>query len=276
MEKCSYFIQEKALFGSFPSREIVESLEEIGIRHFINLTSKNESKIVPYSTKYNYINYPIADRKIPHNWKTFAQLILRICNIINNLQDNEKIYIHCKGGHGRSGILVACILCYLHKLKPDEALELTNKFHSNRKCMKDKWRKLGSPQDKRQKDFVRNFFKPIKINSMYGLTAGFHNFSPLSVYIPSIGTFYNAHAALQYQCKENCLEEEKVNCMYDILKYKFLQHEKIYKVLISSGLGPIIKISTDRFWGENGDGIGKNIYGKLLDKLRDKFLTEDI
>ena len=44
MERCSYFIQNKALFGSFPTQEVVHILEELGVRCFIDLTNSDESK----------------------------------------------------------------------------------------------------------------------------------------------------------------------------------------------------------------------------------------
>ena len=36
-----------------------------------------------------------------------------------SLVNNEKIYIHCKGGHGRAGLVVSCILCYTCRLSSE-------------------------------------------------------------------------------------------------------------------------------------------------------------
>ena len=159
MERSSEFIENKALFGSYPSQLDVDYFESINVRYYIDLTFENESKIVPYITKHTYIRYPIEDRKVPTNFKSFAMFIVKICSIITNLQ-NEKIYLHCRGGHGRSGIVVSCILSYLFKMSPVEAMEKTNFFHNNRKEMKEKWRRIGSPQSFLQKQFVINCFEP--------------------------------------------------------------------------------------------------------------------
>jgi hypothetical protein len=35
MERSSYFIKDKALFGSYPTQESVEELEKEGVRYFI-------------------------------------------------------------------------------------------------------------------------------------------------------------------------------------------------------------------------------------------------
>lgn len=156
MNKTSFFIEDKALFGGHPTQEHVTVLEEFGVRHFIDLTYDNEFNIIPYQTKYNHISYPINDLSVPTDCFTFTQFIYQICEIIINLKEDEKIYVHCKGGHGRSGIVVACILHELVFKDVDEALEHTMIAHSKRLEMRLKWRIIGSPQTDEQKKFVRH------------------------------------------------------------------------------------------------------------------------
>ena len=99
MDNSSYFIKDRALFGSFPSQESVLELEENGVRYFVDLTDiSKEKKIFAYSTKYTYINYSIDDHSIPNDIITFSAFIIKISNIIKNLKKDERVYIHCKGG----------------------------------------------------------------------------------------------------------------------------------------------------------------------------------
>ena len=163
MDYCSFFIKDKALFGSFPTQERVEELEENGVRYFINLTHDHESKITPYKTKYKYIQFPIRDGAVPTSYSLFGRLLLQLINIIENLGQKDRLYLHCKGGHGRSGLVVACILSYMFKLHPKEAIQQTTNFHSHRKIMRERWRILGSPQTKIQKSFVYHFFEDTRI-----------------------------------------------------------------------------------------------------------------
>lgn len=299
MDRCSFFIPNKALFGSFPSQQTVDLLEEKGVRVFVDLTDSGEYQTVPYQTKYKYINYPIEDRQIPTDWKSFAQLIIEISRLINDLDEEQMIYIHCRGGHGRSGILVACILCYHLNLSPDDAIHQTSRFHSLRPELKDKWKRLGSPQGKKQKDFVRRFFRPLYFGHQDNeYTTGLNNNSNHSVTINGI-TFPNAGMAFQsfrtssnsseyigkllknefdpsyVKANDPSWEEHKVEYMYKVLKYKFSQHPLLRYNLLNTGLRPLVKVSMDSFWGNGNTGDGRNLHGKIISKIRECMLIDD-
>jgi predicted NAD-dependent protein-ADP-ribosyltransferase YbiA (DUF1768 family) len=297
MDRSSYFVKNKALFGSYPSQEQVNLFETFGVKFFIDLTFTGEKRIIPYKTNCEYIQYPIQDRRVPTDWKRFAQFIIKIGNIIKNLDDNEWIYLHCKGGHGRSGVVVACLLCYLYKMHPSDALSKTSRYHSRRKEMREKWRKMGSPQTRSQKYFVAKFFEPLFIYNNYTtyFSTGFNNDSDFSVMIPGFGLFPTATSAFNafkdpnnikyvgslemtldideiYRISSTCnvrkdWEKIRESIMYLVLKHKFDQHKIIRNNLISTGLRPIIVLSDDVFWGRL-EGVGHNMLGKLLMKLR--------
>ena len=65
MESSSYFIKDKAMFGSFPTQQSVYELEKEGVKHFIDLTYHDEKKIVHYITSQTYLNFHIMDQNIP-------------------------------------------------------------------------------------------------------------------------------------------------------------------------------------------------------------------
>lgn len=308
MEKCSYFIKDKALFGGFPTQNEVENLENHHeVKYFINLTCNDETKITPYITKYTYIHYPIQDRKIPENWHTFSIFIIKVATIIKNLKNNDRLYLSCRAGHGRSGTVVACLLCYIYNLKPPEALKLTNEYHNNRVEMKQKWRDIGAPQTRTQKTFVYKFFETLYFYRAYkiGKTVGFSNFSYHSIYIPNFGLFPTSEAALQAYKDPNNTEyvnkqleaktpaiskklgrlcnlrpdwfEVRVNIMKNILILKIEQHPDFKENLLSTGLREIIESSRfDNFWGIGSENQGLNMLGKLLMEIRNEYYIKDI
>ena len=53
---------------------------------------------IQIKTKYCYINYPIDDHSTPIDLVSFSSFIIKISNIIKNLNDGERLYLHCKGG----------------------------------------------------------------------------------------------------------------------------------------------------------------------------------
>lgn len=265
MNNCSYFIKDKALFGSFPTQESVEELEHEGVRYFVDVTDHEEKKITPYKTKYNYMNFPIKDHYVPTDWVAFSKFILKVANLIKNLKNDERLYINCLGGHGRSGVVVSCLLCYIFNLTPQQALDYTTKCHSNRLVMREKWRKIGSPQTFLQKKFVHKFLEPLKIyhlhkNSIY---LGFSNISNHSVTIDE-KTFENSEQAIKYEFEKN-LETNKIIVIKDILKAKFDQNKDIQKNMINTGLRPFVYHASKNIKND------KNILGKILTEIRNEY-----
>lgn len=59
------------------------------------------------------------------------------------------------------------------------------------------------------------------------------------------------------------------NVMYEALKAKFTQHEELNELLLATGDKILIEhTENDSYWGDSGDGSGKNRLGKLLMRLR--------
>jgi ribA/ribD-fused uncharacterized protein len=304
MERSSYFIKDRALFGSFPSQEAVEELEKLGVRYFVNLTHGYERKITPYKTQYNCISYPITDHQVPEDRLHFASFIVKLADTVYDLEKGELMYIHCKGGHGRAGIVVACLLCHIFGLTPCQALEHTTMYHSNRKTMREKWRQIGSPQTYQQKGFVHQLCKSVNFYRAYkvGRTAGFSNFCTFPVNIEGFGKFPTSEAALQaYKDPANTeyvrkqltsrsplasknmgnrikrrddWETVREGLMLRILRKKFSQYPYLRRTLLATGLSPIIQRSRcDAVWGDGG-GTGQNLLGKLLARLRTRYQRE--
>lgn len=195
MECASYFIDNRAMFGGYPSQDQVTLMELLGFRYFINLTSPTENKIKPYKTTptSKYISFPIVDGHHPPSDNKLHGLVYKLCEILSDTDD--KIYVHCKGGHGRSGVIVALVTSVFFNVSADVALKHTNRCHNNRKEMRDIWRHMGSPQTVEQKNFVRRL---CSVNNVKH-TSILHNKYPRDIQIPGsneiFGSVENAHIA---------------------------------------------------------------------------------
>ena len=69
--------------------------------------------------------------------------------------------------------------------------------------------------------------------------------------------------------RRNDWESVKEDVMYKALQAKFSQHEKLRQLLLGTGERELIEHSPhDSYWGDGGNGTGKNRLGVLLLKLR--------
>jgi ribA/ribD-fused uncharacterized protein len=64
-------------------------------------------------------------------------------------------------------------------------------------------------------------------------------------------------------------ESAKVNVMMKALRAKFSQHADLRELLLETGDQMLVEHTTnDSYWGDGGDGSGKNMLGQLLMRLR--------
>lgn len=66
-------------------------------------------------------------------------------------------------------------------------------------------------------------------------------------------------------------ERVKNTIMYVAVRAKFQQHIDIRQILLSTGSVDIVEhTANDSYWGDGGNGRGKNCLGKILMKVREE------
>jgi ribA/ribD-fused uncharacterized protein len=66
-------------------------------------------------------------------------------------------------------------------------------------------------------------------------------------------------------------ESVKVGIMREVVRAKFSQHDDIRQLLLSTGDAKIVEhTENDSFWGDGGDGSGKNMLGRILMEVREE------
>jgi len=139
-------------------------------KYFYDLTCEGE--LTPYATYLPndtcYFRFPISDCGVPSSTATVARLLQEIIyRGENGSPHHGYIYIHCWGGVGRTGTIVACLYAYLMRglgLNADEIysramLQLQESFS---RCPKSKTR--VSPENHLQRSFVRKFIENECVN----------------------------------------------------------------------------------------------------------------
>src|ERR1700738_4046094 len=156
----------KFLAGEYPgdkdpvkTRKKIKQFLAAGIRHFIDLTKPVE--LVPYDAilseearnsgiRTTYQRFPILDNSVPSDLDHLAEILFAIDG---RIREGGAVYLHCWGGVGRTGLVVACWL-QEHGRTPDDSLaELSAKWSTIEKSC----RKPESPETPTQVSWVKTW-----------------------------------------------------------------------------------------------------------------------
>jgi len=156
----------KFLAGEYPgdedpvkARKKINQFLAAGVRHFVDLSEFGE--LVPYdsilseearntSITATYQRFPIRDISVPSDAEHLAEILFAIDR---RIREGGAVYLHCWGGVGRTGLVVACWL-QEHGRTPDDALaELRTKWSTVEKS----YRKPESPETPTQVNWVKTW-----------------------------------------------------------------------------------------------------------------------
>jgi hypothetical protein len=158
-----WVIPGKLLAGEYPAnrwsddltRSKIQSLLIAGVRVFIDLTRPGElPAYLPFLREQSgwlnmpteYAHFPINDYGIPSR----EQMTATLDRIDAALAQDKPVYVHCWGGIGRTGTVVACYLIR-HGMDPEQALA---HLQTLRRAVPDPRR---SPESDEQWGFVRRW-----------------------------------------------------------------------------------------------------------------------
>ena len=254
----------EGFFGAYPTDEQLRMLESKKFDYIVRLTLNPEKNVEAYQTSIPVIPLPIKDNSVPHDWDFFTVAILWI---VHQLQTGKRIFIHCKGGHGRSCLVTACIIYYVQEsLNARDAIEESIRIHNERTNMSLRWKGIKSPFSKSQYIFLYKYLNPICILKSYntGYQAGF-SASSLFEIEHEMGTFSNLDAAYQ-AIRFLPSFRDPFTDMYELTHAKFSKYSELQDNLIHTGIRRIFDHSRYAF--------GNNLVGQCLMKLRENLIKE--
>lgn len=154
------------------STQKLDKLLAAGVRTFIDLTEPEE--LMPYkphlprhiraagldATTISYHQFPIPDRSLPHKPTYFMRLVLDVLR--ENAEQGRVCAVHCRGGIGRTGLVIGCWLVDAGIARDgEEALKIIEReWRTVEKCK----RFPHSPETGPQFEFVRNFRSPAMVS----------------------------------------------------------------------------------------------------------------
>ena len=98
-----------------------KKLNNIGIKYVVNLCAEYNGPCKTYE-KYNIkqLHLPTIDMTAPS-----VDTIEKAIQFMNEaLKENQKIFVHCKVGMGRSATIVFCHLVVNENMTPEDAIKL--------------------------------------------------------------------------------------------------------------------------------------------------------
>ncbi len=138
-------------------KEKLQEAMNFGITHFIDLTEEGElvpyAEHIPSDSLVTHYRFPIPDTSVPSSCESMLDLLKRIDHIL--LNHNAKIYLHCWGGVGRTGTVVACWIAWKRHLGFSDTMKALDNLW--KECPKSRFRSI--PDTEEQIDFIRNFTK---------------------------------------------------------------------------------------------------------------------
>lgn len=164
----SYEVTKNIYAGEYPRNKDEDSsyvkikqFESFCITHFVDLTEAGE--LQPYEhLLYNgakRLRFPIKDESIPQSTESVRGLIAKITKAIKG-NPKAKVYIHCWGGVGRTGLIVGCLLGELYRHSYDETLKKLEELFSA--CPKSARR--HTPETAEQHQFIAKYIQELKPN----------------------------------------------------------------------------------------------------------------
>lgn len=158
-------VPDRFLAGNYPgdktdaaARKKLGPILDAGVNVFIDLTEAGELKpyghLLPEGVRH--ARFPIRDVNVP---KRSSEMAALLDGIDAELDHENLIYLHCWGGHGRTGTVVGCWL-RRHGRRQQQAIdELQALWQQNAKST---WggEYASTPQTAQQFDYIRSWIEP--------------------------------------------------------------------------------------------------------------------
>ncbi|CAK0840418.1 unnamed protein product, partial [Prorocentrum cordatum] len=139
-DKSNWVVPGLVLCGDRSGLDSAEGLRAIlegGVTTIVCLQTRPELKVaIDYRARAlainegtRFVEQPIQDQKVTSD----ALVEQLVAQLLERLRGGEVLYVHCRGGHGRTGTVCSLLLGRLYGLGAPEALARTQLYHDTRR-----------------------------------------------------------------------------------------------------------------------------------------------
>jgi hypothetical protein len=162
-----WVIPHRLLAGEHPFGEGVaeasarlEQLRKVGIDCYVDLTEQGElpeyRQLLP--PRAEYLRSAIADTRVPNNVSQTQELLATIRAALSR---ERGIYVHCRAGIGRTGLVIGCFLAEEER-NGKSAIKRLNRLW-RQSARSESWPTV--PQTGEQADYIRHWPKLRKLGA---------------------------------------------------------------------------------------------------------------
>lgn len=141
----------------------LERLHRAGIDAYVDLTEEGElpdyRPLLP--RRIEYLRCPIADMGVPYNASQTQELLAAIRA---SLGRERRVYVHCRAGIGRTGLVIGCFLAEDEK-DGKKAIKRLNRLWKQ-SARAESWPQV--PQTNEQADYIRRWLKLCELRAKSG------------------------------------------------------------------------------------------------------------
>ena len=222
----SCILPNQIYFGPYPNQLMIDRLLQEQFDTIIDLTNRHEEDL--YDTKdKEYISFPVEDNDIPQCVTSYCSLIVQLKK---KVFEHKKMYIHCRGGHGRSSMTTVSLYYVLFQTDLKTAIEKVTSSHNSRVVLRSRWKRKKSPFNYQQFLFLSKIHKNIYIN-MYHYNKYYH----WLFYKESITYLNKTYPTIYEMFLDNQIENsKKMLIMIDFFSKKIKENKDLeYKLQLT-------------------------------------------
>jgi ADP-ribosylglycohydrolase len=162
LSNCYWVLPGRLLAGEHPggatptaTRGRLRRLLEAGVTSFVDLTERDE--LAAYDTELpagvDYLRFPVPDHGIPAEP---AQMVEILDCLDDALRAGRTIYLHCRAGIGRTGMVAGCLLVEQGRSGDAALAELNRLWQKSERAALWPW----IPETLEQTEYVRSWARP--------------------------------------------------------------------------------------------------------------------
>ena len=160
-ERVSHLCVGRLLFGSLPDEalwtHLVRDHHISLIVSMVPLQERHRGPKCPPPPHVPLLRVPVTDQSVPSDTEhLIASLRLASRHLLHRRE--HCVFVHCKGGHGRSALFSGLLFAQLFPfVRPHQVIHLLTLAHRNRVNMRARYAMLPCPTHPRQRRYVRRF-----------------------------------------------------------------------------------------------------------------------